>query len=632
MKEKDVGIIKPVVKSLPHDEICIAENKTVSIIDSSLMYGVKVNLRYTPSKFAYSIPYLFSISEKESMIEIRNLAKQEFSYTIQFPEKLVSLTSSSDDSKHVYLADKKTLYLFKICIPNDFITETNIIKSILHDQNHQSFKKYIYDIILNDDTIYNRLLKDYIKRFKLECKYINQSNVLEVIKHIVAKYIRKLYILLSITLSKILKKDEMRNKLYLCIYDIFHSSVYDIIMPYMCGIYASLDKVYQEKINSLKPLTPAQFYIGKRYWLNDQSLLSERTIKNDSNTDNLSGDKITMDNEELLTNEELIFAGNAVLTKMFSDSGEKVSETVKVFYNGYGIYILNSNGSYSTPKPIIDEDTIFYDEDESLISWNQKEHNSILVFENNQEFREFITQFRFYSHENKQSDSDVENYQREIENYLVESDITSKLKTLTLRFSKRGSWPNLLRRATSYDDRIVESSNNDGPIDYYKPAYALLRTLPQKKSPRQKAVCLSKVMDKIVQCINEFWSPFNKKFNIIADDLVPILTYIIAKSEIPSINGELNYMIEFSNERSVNGKLSYSLATFQIAADSLKYIEKQENIDIYSSGRYRAQNLVNKLDNLQEKLQLESYSSGIENNFSKSSNQQYNKESSCTLS
>lgn len=106
----------------------------------------------------------------------------------------------------------------------------------------------------------------------------------------------------------------------------------------------------------------------------------------------------------------------------------------------------------------------------------------------------------------------------------------------------------------------------------------------KKKSPLEKIYLCKKVLDKINDELNEFlnvklYSPFSKqsKYEILTDDLVALVVYIIIKFNSKKLDrdlfliSEFGYIQTFSFYLSLNSSAyGYSLTTFEVAVNFIK--------------------------------------------------------------
>lgn len=138
----------------------------------------------------------------------------------------------------------------------------------------------------------------------------------------------------------------------------------------------------------------------------------------------------------------------------------------------------------------------------------------------------------------------------------------------------------------------VESQPSEADIAKWVPPYfdaiELLKQLPTLKSASLKLDCLVEVGKCVCTCINKFWegridpaklivydaitvvvvavaSPKIAKIQSYsgADDLLPIMTYVVVKARIPSLYSEAMLMQDLMSEKAAMEIGGYSLATLQ---------------------------------------------------------------------
>ncbi|GAB1597607.1 VPS9 domain-containing protein 1-like [Argonauta hians] len=120
----------------------------------------------------------------------------------------------------------------------------------------------------------------------------------------------------------------------------------------------------------------------------------------------------------------------------------------------------------------------------------------------------------------------------------------------------------------------------------YKSAVAELRSLKNLTTPLKKMECLVRVIRQICQCIADFQHQNNsaKKNNtkddvpiVGADDLLPILHYVLIRSEQPELVSECAAIEELIHEGYLYGEGGYCLTSFQTALEYLKSLSTTTN-------------------------------------------------------
>lgn len=121
----------------------------------------------------------------------------------------------------------------------------------------------------------------------------------------------------------------------------------------------------------------------------------------------------------------------------------------------------------------------------------------------------------------------------------------------------------------------------------YRPSeqiYEQLSSSISKKSPLEKVYIYKRILDRINDELNDFLnlnlhSPFSKcKYEVLTDDLVAILVYVLikfhagsAKDSGPSLVSELEYIQTFSFYlHTSSSAYGYALTTFEVAVNYIK--------------------------------------------------------------
>ncbi|EGC38124.1 hypothetical protein DICPUDRAFT_149240 [Dictyostelium purpureum] len=177
------------------------------------------------------------------------------------------------------------------------------------------------------------------------------------------------------------------------------------------------------------------------------------------------------------------------------------------------------------------------------------------------------------------------------------------------------------------DDEEISSNNGSGDGDTeiinnfcdidletaahlppYQFSIDILKTLPSLTTPTEKLECIEKSIDLISESIKLYWekkSKFNRSTiskipQISADELLPIFSYVIIKSNITNVFSELMFIQEYSDFSLCSQKQQYCLTTFEAAlqntldwtiesllADASKVFEdlKQSTLELSPSKR-----------------------------------------------
>ncbi|NXM81644.1 VP9D1 protein, partial [Oenanthe oenanthe] len=111
-----------------------------------------------------------------------------------------------------------------------------------------------------------------------------------------------------------------------------------------------------------------------------------------------------------------------------------------------------------------------------------------------------------------------------------------------------------------------------------RPAYASavqdLRLIPLESCPRRKLECIVRALRGICECAEEYCGPRDARSlataAIGADDLLPILSYVVLQTGLPQLLSECAALEEFIHEGYLIGEEGYCLTSLQSA---LSYVE-----------------------------------------------------------
>jgi hypothetical protein len=124
---------------------------------------------------------------------------------------------------------------------------------------------------------------------------------------------------------------------------------------------------------------------------------------------------------------------------------------------------------------------------------------------------------------------------------------------------------------------LCEKNNQEALLDVkemmpYDHAIRQLQKIRDKKSPSSKLKVIIKMSQQLMKCIKKFYQRYGFKFDgvIEADDLIPIQTYILVKSELFDIGIHI-YMIEkLATNKLLQGTSGYYLTTILAATEYLQ--------------------------------------------------------------
>jgi len=106
----------------------------------------------------------------------------------------------------------------------------------------------------------------------------------------------------------------------------------------------------------------------------------------------------------------------------------------------------------------------------------------------------------------------------------------------------------------------------------YQKAIDFLRRLSSITTTSSKLQCLVDTSKAVVECASKYWE--GKQSVVIgADDLVPIISYVIIKAAVRTMHAEISLVDEFIPESMMIGEAGYCLSTFQTC---LFYIQSMD--------------------------------------------------------
>eukprot|EP01127_Copromyxa_protea_P004135 TRINITY_DN1398_c0_g1_i2.p1 TRINITY_DN1398_c0_g1~~TRINITY_DN1398_c0_g1_i2.p1 ORF type:complete len:774 (-),score=111.46 TRINITY_DN1398_c0_g1_i2:1053-3374(-) len=103
----------------------------------------------------------------------------------------------------------------------------------------------------------------------------------------------------------------------------------------------------------------------------------------------------------------------------------------------------------------------------------------------------------------------------------------------------------------------------------YSSSISLLSQITKRKSMHSKFECIVGAGTQIVSDINEYHAQYsNKQITVTADELLPLMAFVLIKANIPNIHAETKYLDMLS--ASQTGREAYMLATLSTAIDVAK--------------------------------------------------------------
>ncbi|XP_061418097.1 VPS9 domain-containing protein 1 isoform X2 [Lethenteron reissneri] len=119
----------------------------------------------------------------------------------------------------------------------------------------------------------------------------------------------------------------------------------------------------------------------------------------------------------------------------------------------------------------------------------------------------------------------------------------------------------------------VSSSEGDGRVDFpYGAAVEELRNLAQHCCPQRKLDCIVRTTRQVCECVESFYEHQEAALSppaIGADDLLPILAFVVLRSQLPQLISECAALEEFIHEGYLMGEEGYCLTSVQTALNSV---------------------------------------------------------------
>ena len=113
----------------------------------------------------------------------------------------------------------------------------------------------------------------------------------------------------------------------------------------------------------------------------------------------------------------------------------------------------------------------------------------------------------------------------------------------------------------------------------YESAIKTLQEIEFVRSPLHKLKVLVKTGDDIIQSIEEFYNEYELEYirdSLCADDLLPIFTYVVAKSQVKCFYSQIKIMDELASRNLKNTLSGYYFVTLQIALNLIERCFKTE--------------------------------------------------------
>ncbi|CAB4008105.1 Hypothetical predicted protein [Paramuricea clavata] len=133
-----------------------------------------------------------------------------------------------------------------------------------------------------------------------------------------------------------------------------------------------------------------------------------------------------------------------------------------------------------------------------------------------------------------------------------------------------------------------------------------LQSLTKFGSPLEKLECIVRTNRFIVECVEDYYESKGKPRNspetvIGCDDLLPILSYVIIRSQLPQLVSECNAMEDFISADYLMGEEGYSLTTFQTVLAYLESLQgEQEQLQEETEEQKHSENESSQDDSLPE--------------------------------
>lgn len=555
------------------------------------------------SHLCCSFPYLFSLSSRDSFIEVLNILDPNYRFIVD-PPSYGKLYILKEEMGKIYASDSQNIYSLRASNDEKF-SDSNIVSRICSNKDNVLFILYIKEVFSTENTVFNNFLNILLNSTKETIeKESSHTADLERLKNIVTSCIDKAYnVMYEVTKNYITPSQVELMYFALSIY--VHNQLYDYIRPILDEIVETDNIKYNSYIKILKSMTVSQFGIRERFHLNDDSVVYASSLDNRKHikTNQFANTNQETEDSETHENMKLSHILNNLSIRYQLQSEEESNDSNFTYAGKVDLYIKENDKfdfifigkgklyydiDYQNiirfkdrpPKVVSLGDGKFeFDIESRSTFWTENESVYMITHHEENEFKLFSNQFLYHSNLSNLSESMFINKQ------IVDSDEILEYQTPPLNSSGFLKIPPQVSRLNNKinlrsSDNILIKSKDTIKIakfinDPYRPAYALLRSLTKRKSPREKIECIFSVLNKTISCIENFWKKKGKSIIVGADDLLPIFTYIVARAGVPNLPFEVKYINEFSSERILQGKYGYALITLQMAADSLKVIIKE---------------------------------------------------------
>eukprot|EP01103_Thecamoeba_quadrilineata_P004765 TRINITY_DN1459_c0_g1_i1.p1 TRINITY_DN1459_c0_g1~~TRINITY_DN1459_c0_g1_i1.p1 ORF type:complete len:617 (-),score=98.56 TRINITY_DN1459_c0_g1_i1:148-1998(-) len=126
----------------------------------------------------------------------------------------------------------------------------------------------------------------------------------------------------------------------------------------------------------------------------------------------------------------------------------------------------------------------------------------------------------------------------------------------------------------------IELKCKEEPIKIQDPPYhrsiGLLRSLSKDKTPSDKVDKLVQVQKSIYSCVKNFYASQDQDIVVGGDELIPLMTYVLIKSNLQSAYSESRFIEDFMDTDDEFGERGYSAVTFQTSLAVVSSLEKTQ--------------------------------------------------------
>jgi len=119
-------------------------------------------------------------------------------------------------------------------------------------------------------------------------------------------------------------------------------------------------------------------------------------------------------------------------------------------------------------------------------------------------------------------------------------------------------------------------------LDLVKPTYhsaiTTLKQLPSFHTPARKAACIVATANAVIDAVRVHYqgSKDDQDITVSADDLLPILTYVMIKANVPDICSEVAFVSDFLSDMEARSIEGYTLVTAQTCISFIGCLETSE--------------------------------------------------------